>query len=158
MAKRVRSSRSSGSWQAGKSGNPKGRPPDGESWAARIKSLSNMTGEELAAFVGRQAAGFKPLGDVTVKDAVILSVFKSLIDYPDARLFTAIMERAEGKLAQTVKHDVGDELLRLMREYGLSEEDVKNDPVASELFRLAGIPVAVGTGAAGGTGPTESEA
>lgn len=148
--------RKAGTWPPGKSGNPKGRPADGESWAARFKFLANMTGEELAAFVGKQAGAFKALGKVTVKDAVILSAFKALIDYPDARLLTAVMERAEGKLAQTVKHDVGDELLRLMRELGLSEEDVKSDPLAAEFFRLAGVPVVTGSGAAAGTGEPES--
>lgn len=135
--------RSSGTWTAGKSGNPKGGPKRGESWAEIIKHVANMDGAQAAAMAKQWATSFKGFEGVTLKEAVVLRVFVSLLNEPTPGLLTAFMERAEGKLAQTVRHDVGDELTRLMRENGLTDNDIQSDPVASELFRLAGVRVGV---------------
>ena len=40
-------------WKPGQSGNPKGRPKDGESWAAVIKEISDMPADEVLALVGK---------------------------------------------------------------------------------------------------------
>src|SRR5213593_2491295 len=55
--------------------NPSGRPRDGESWAALIKKLSNMTGMEAAKHCRRLASQFEDMGDnLTLKEHAIFSV------------------------------------------------------------------------------------
>lgn len=96
----------------GKSGNPEGRAAEGESWAAVIKRISNMTGPELAAWLkGLQwAKMIGQLPKVTLKELVIARVFVALVNDPTPGLFSALMERAEGKPVQPISGPEGGPL------------------------------------------------
>jgi hypothetical protein len=89
-------------WPKGVSGNPKGRPPDGESWAAIIREVGNMTGNDVAEWFDAYRKDCERLGKVQFKHAIVARVFLDLLHEPKAALFNAIMDRAEGKLAQPV--------------------------------------------------------
>ena len=87
-------------WPKGVSGNPRGRPPDGESWAAIIREVGNMTGNDVAEWFDAYRNDCRRLGKVQFKHAIVARVFLDLLHEPKAALFNAIMDRAEGKMAQ----------------------------------------------------------
>lgn len=91
------------SWKPGKSGNPKGPPKHGESWASVLTWASNLTGEE-AAKIGppEMAKFFRPLKGLELKRAIVLRVFAALLFEPSPSLFNAVMDRIEGKVSQPV--------------------------------------------------------
>lgn len=109
-------------WQKGQSGNPAGRPKDGESWAAIIKSVGDMYPADLVAFIGRD----NDLGvmlaqlpqDVQMKYLVTARVFSSLMFEPSSGLWKELMERAEGKVAQPVAVEGSqDKPIKIVVEY-----------------------------------------
>lgn len=131
-------------WKPGESGNPHGRPRDGESWAAVIKRISNMTGQEAAQYVNEFAKFFRPMKGITLKEAVILRSFAALLFDPQASMLNAIMERAEGKLSQTIR-TWQDEVIDLLKTGQVTPAIVRNelgDELARELFIAAGVPLA----------------
>lgn len=90
-------------WPKGVSGNPKGAPRRGESWAEVIKRISELTPSEAAQMSLELSKKLLSIGDgVTLKQAVVLRVYSALLFDPDARLFNAIMDRAEGKVTQAI--------------------------------------------------------
>ena len=126
-------------WKKGESGNPKGAPKRGESWAEVIKRFGEMTPAEASAHSLELSQKFLSIGEgVTLKQAVVLRVYGSLLFEPDARLLNAFMDRAEGKVTQPISN-VTDNLMQRLQELGLTLDDVRNDTLASELFRLAGV-------------------
>jgi len=83
--------------------NPKGRPKDGESWAAIIKAVGDMYPEDIVAFVGKNNDLGRMLSklpkEVQMKYLVVSRVFSSLMFEPSSGLWKELMERAEGKVA-----------------------------------------------------------
>lgn len=95
-------------WQkGGKSPNPTGRPKDGESWAAIIKSVGDMYPTDLIAFIGKDNDLGQMLAqlpaNVQMKYLVTARVFSSLMFEPSHGLWKELMERAEGKVQDRVK-------------------------------------------------------
>ena len=95
-------------WKQGQSGNPAGRPKDGESWAAIIAAVGNMYPEDILAFIGRDNDLGReimqlPKG-VQMKYLVTARVFAALMFDPTAGLWGGLMERAEGKVETPIKH------------------------------------------------------
>ena len=90
-------------WKKGQpSPNPKGRPKDGESWAAIIKSVGDMYPADLVAFIGKDNDLGRMLSklpaDVQMKYLVTARVFSALMFEPTSGLWKELMERAEGKV------------------------------------------------------------
>jgi len=98
-------------WKRGQSGNPKGRPKDGESWAAIIKSVGDMYPTDLLAFIGFDNDLGRMLQqlpkNVQMKYLVTARVFSSLLFEPSAGLWKELMERVDGKVTERV--DVSSE-------------------------------------------------
>lgn len=115
MSKAVANNKKTGEpnrWPKGKSGNPAGRPKDGESWAAIIKAVGDMYPDDILALVGsgndlgREIAQL-PKG-VQMKYLVTARVFAALMFEPTAGLWNNLMDRADGKVSQPI--EIQDEL------------------------------------------------
>src|SRR4026207_2048696 len=79
----------------GQSGNPTGRPKDGQSWAAIIAAVGDMYPEDLIAFIGinndlGRNLALLPKG-VQMKYLVTARVFASLMFEPAATLWKDLM-------------------------------------------------------------------
>ena len=99
-------------WPKGVSGNPAGRPKDGESWAAIIKLVGDMYPDDILAFVGTtndlgRAVAQLPK-KVQMKYLITTRVFAALMFEPTSGLWKELMERAEGKV--TDKVEIGGEI------------------------------------------------
>lgn len=130
----------SGRFAKGFSGNPAGRPKDGESWAAIIKSVGDMYPSDIVAFVGknndlgRMLAGLPQ--DVQMKYLVTARVFSSLMFEPTSALWKELMERAEGKVVTPVDVTSNGETV------GKDDSDTR----AEILRKLDSIATATGAG------------
>jgi hypothetical protein len=126
-------------WKKGMaSPNPAGRPKDGESWAAIIKSIGDMYPDDLIAFIGTNNDLGRNLAqlpkNVQMKYLVTARVFAALMFEPTSGLWKELMERSEGKVSD--KLDVTSN----------GETVGKDDDVTGEILRkLASISTAVGT-------------
>ena len=137
-------------WKKGQSGNPKGAPKRGESWTEIIKRVGEMTPSEAAARSLELSKQLLKIGEgVTLKEAVVLRVYGALLFEPQPGLLNTFIERAEGKLAQPISMEPSAALLARLQELGLTLDDVRLDPLAAELFQLAGVAAATGNDAAG---------
>lgn len=96
------------SWVKGQSGNPAGRPKDGESWAAIIKSVGEMYPADILAFIGENNDLGRALkhypANVQMKYLVTARVFSALMFEPTSGLWKELMERSEGKVETPIKH------------------------------------------------------
>ena len=91
-------------WKKGQSGNPKGAPKRGESWAEIIKRIGDMTPIEAADHANEIAKQLRKLGGgLTLKEAVVIRVYAALLFEPQASLLNTFMERAEGKVIQPIE-------------------------------------------------------
>ncbi|MBI5944645.1 MAG: hypothetical protein HY864_09770 [Chloroflexi bacterium] len=102
-------------WRKGMpSPNPAGRSKEGQSWKSIIADVSNMKGKDILSLVGRSSelgrAFLKLPQDVQVKYLVVARVISVLATEPNAGLFNALMDRAEGKVAERVQIDGGLEV------------------------------------------------
>lgn len=108
-------------WVKGKSGNPKGRPKDGESWAAVIKEVQNMTPEQIAQLVGSNnqlGKSFLQLPHkVQMKYLVTARIMAQLMFEPNSSLWNSLMERVEGKVPQKIEGPGDDGEIELVVRY-----------------------------------------
>ena len=99
-------------WPKGVSGNPAGRPKDGESWAAIIKLVGDMYPDDILAFVGTKNDLGRAVAQlpkqVQMKYLITTRVFAALMFEPTSGLWKELMERAEGKV--TDKVEIGGEI------------------------------------------------
>jgi hypothetical protein len=114
-------------WKPGQSGNPAGRPKDGESWAAIFAAVGNMYTQDILDFIGatndlgRMIASL-PRG-VQVKYLTVIRVYAALLFEPSQGLLKEVMERVEGKV--TEKLDVNaDGTMRVIIEYADNQNPV----------------------------------
>jgi len=95
-------------WVKGQSGNPAGRPKDGESWAKIIKAVGEMYPADILAFIGENndlGKMLKPYPpNVQMKYLVTARVFAALMFEPSSGLWKELMERSEGKVETPIKH------------------------------------------------------
>jgi hypothetical protein len=93
-------------WVKGQSGNPAGRPKDGESWAAIIKAVGDMYPADILAFVGENNDLGRVLRQLPqgtqMKYLVTARVFAALMFEPTSGLWKELMERSEGKVKDTL--------------------------------------------------------
>jgi hypothetical protein len=99
-------------WKPGQSGNPKGAPKDGESWAAIIKEISEMSADELFELVGKTNGKINDLGraykqmppEVAMKKLVVARILAALMFEPSGSLWKELMDRTEGKVKDQIEH------------------------------------------------------
>jgi hypothetical protein len=83
--------------------NPRGAPKRGESWAEIIKRIGDMTPVEAANHANAIASKLRTMGDaITLKEAVVVRVYASLLFEPTSSLLNTFMERAEGKVTEPI--------------------------------------------------------
>lgn len=96
-------------WKPGQSGNPAGRPKDGESWSAIIKKVGDMYPDDILLFIGQTgdlANAIKKFPkDVQMKYLVVTRVFAQLMFDPASSLFKELMDRSEGKVPDKMVHE-----------------------------------------------------
>jgi len=91
-------------WPKGVSGNPIGAPKRGQSLAELIKEFGELTPSEAAQKSLELSKQLLSIGDgVTLKQAVVLRVYGSLLFEPQPGLLNAFMDRAEGKVADKLE-------------------------------------------------------
>ena len=93
-------------WKKGQSGNPKGRPKDGQSWQGILREITNMTAEELLEVTGERGdlgSEIKkfPKG-VPMKKLLAARLITALMFDPTGSLFNVLMDREEGKVQETL--------------------------------------------------------
>ncbi len=105
--------------------NPLGRPAAGESWSEVFKRIFSLTPADLSAYASEISKRIQRYGkgNITVKELVALRVADALLFDPDARLLNAVMDRAEGKVAQPFSWET--ELTTWLREHA---EALRADP------------------------------
>lgn len=138
--KRKRGGKTRTSWKPGQSGNPKGAPKRGESWAELIKLYGEMTPEEIAEKAKTIAGQLKKIGGgISMKEAVIIRVFAALMFEPTKGLWDSLMERTDGKVPQPVTGTGEDGAI----EIGVRLIDYRNG-IAAIAGRPAGNRIASG--------------
>lgn len=114
----------------GTSGNPAGRPKDGESWAGVFREVANKTAEELAEMFGNNDLGnaYKkfPKG-VQMKYLVAGRLLAALMHEPAGSILTAYMERMEGKVPDKM-HVTGTPLLVFSQKEKDADEGRSSNP------------------------------
>jgi len=90
--------RKPGTWGKGQSGNPRGRPPKGETWRDVLSEVLGMSGNEVAEWCDLLAKDYRKVGTVRVRDAIAARVLLALISDPSPSLFREVMERVDGLL------------------------------------------------------------
>lgn len=100
-------------WQKGqKSPNPKGRPKEGQSWAAIIKEVTEMSPDQVAKLVGVDTDLGKSFllmpKRVKIKYLVVTRAVAALMFDPSPSLFAQLMEREDGKVPEKMdmRHDL----------------------------------------------------
>ena len=96
-------------WKPGQSGNPAGRKKDEHSWKQVIAECSNMTVDDILQMVGET----NDLGrvikampkNVQMKYLVTSRVLAALMFEPTSGLWTGLMDRMEGKVAERIQLD-----------------------------------------------------
>jgi len=83
----------------GVSGNPKGAPKRGESWAEIIDRIGAMTPIEAAEHAHAIAGKLKQMGGaITLKEAVVIRGYAALLFEPSSSLMNIYMDRTDGKV------------------------------------------------------------
>ena len=122
-----------GRWKKGQSGNPKGAPKRGESWAELFKEIGNLTPAAAARKCHAIGAHLAGMGDkITLKEAVVMRVFSALLFEPTSGLLNAVLDRVEGKVSQPIDMTWREEVRRL----GLSPSDVFEEMVQAAMKTL----------------------
>ena len=104
-------------WKPGQSGNPKGRPPKGETWKDLIRQIGAMTGNEVAEWFATFAPQFRKVGDVQLKTAVIARAYLASINEPNGSVLKMLASYDDGLPPQAVEVGGSDKPIRVRVEY-----------------------------------------
>ena len=117
------------SWKPGQSGNPKGAPKRGQSWAEVIRDIGEMTPDEARALSEKIFAEVRLGNEITLKQAVVMRVFAGLLFDPTPGNFRELMDRADGSVKHNVKVESWqDEIIA-----ALNRGEITTDEVVKEL-------------------------
>lgn len=114
------------SWKPGQSGNPKGRPAEGQSWSGIFREVTDLTPAEILTLIKPSTPfgqKFKELpSGVQIKYLAALSAVATLIEDPQASLLNAVMDRSDGKVVDKVEMtneiDISNVMAVIHKNYG----------------------------------------
>lgn len=85
--------------------NPAGRPVEGESWAALIHEIGNLTPVQAGEYAGELGRRIAKYGDnLSLKRLVVIRIYEALLFEPQPGLLNAFMDRVEGKVTDRLEH------------------------------------------------------
>lgn len=73
-----------------------------QSWAETIKRIANTPADELERLYGDAVRNLGRYGNITLRELVVVRAFYEMAKEPNPALFGLIMDRSDGKVAQTV--------------------------------------------------------
>ena len=93
-------------YKPGQSGNPNGRPKDGESFASVLRNLLAKDGPEIAKMCKVYAKEFSvyPAG-VDMRHIVVMRWLASLLNEPSTGLLQQMIDRTDGPVPSVLKGD-----------------------------------------------------
>lgn len=111
--------------------NLEGAPKRGQSWQESVKRLTDMTREELIAYIGPKTRLGKLLKElspnVPVKDALIVAAIIQFGRDPNPRMLATLMDREEGKPTQPIGGDP-EKPIKIIVEYANDNSDTTETP------------------------------
>lgn len=115
-------------FQPGQSGNPSGRPKEGQSWNAIVREVTDKTPEELAAIVGPrsmlgQAFAKMPKG-IPLKTLIVMRICAALMFDPSSALFRAMLD-AQDMADLDARLDAIEAAMKARPNTALNSGDVK---------------------------------
>jgi hypothetical protein len=84
-------------FKKGQSGNPKGAPKRGESWAELVRSMGDMEPAAIGDFCAAIGRRLPKVTGLTLKQLAVLAAYVDAILDPGPGMFAALADRAEGK-------------------------------------------------------------
>ena len=95
-----------GSFKPGQSGNPGGRPKDGESFATVLRDLLSKDGPEIANLCKTYAKEFRQLpAGVNMRSMIALRWIVSLMAEPTTGLLQQMIDRTDGPVPSVLQGD-----------------------------------------------------
>lgn len=105
--------------------NKAGAPKRGESWAEIIDRIGNMTPIEAAEHAKAIAGKLKSMGDaITLKEAVVIRGYASLLFEPTSSLMNVYMDRTDGKVTDNLNANV-EQSIELIVKYATDNKSTK---------------------------------
>lgn len=95
-----------GSFKPGQSGNPGGRPKDGESFASVLRDLLSKDGPEIARMCKLYAKEFAQFPEgVNMRQIVVMRWLASILNEPSTGLLQQMIDRTDGPVPSVLKGD-----------------------------------------------------
>jgi hypothetical protein len=96
--------------------NLEGAPKRGQSWQETTKRITNMTRDELVAYVGGKRTRIGKLlasatSEIPVKDAMVIAAVVAFLIDPNPRMLQALSDREDGKPNQPISGKDGEPLV-----------------------------------------------
>ncbi len=111
----------------GVSGNPKGAPKKGTSWAEIYRKFLEMTPEEAAAGAAEIGKRLLSYGEtpMMLKELIVLRHIEALLFDIQPGLLNTLLERTAGKVKDVIEHQGGSEVT--IRFGGPPDPDLSSD-------------------------------
>lgn len=99
-------------WKPGQSGNPKGRPREGESFAHVMREVLAMSGPEVAAAYQQRVKEYSKLpAGVTIRQLIVLRWIEAILNEPTPGLLQQMVDRVDGPVPTRVEGAEGGPVL-----------------------------------------------
>ena len=93
-------------FKKGQSGNPKGRPKDGESWAGIFREIGDLTpagAGELGTEIGKRLSQNYGKTELNLRKLLALRLYDAALFDPQPGIVNIIIEREDGKVKDVVE-------------------------------------------------------
>ncbi len=80
----------------------RGRKSGPATWNAIIQRVMQMTATEAVEYFGEAIQNLSKYGDKTLKELMVIRAVQEFMENPSANIWNTLMEREEGRVADTV--------------------------------------------------------